>query len=51
MIRLHMKVNQERWYYHADRTAVVVFQDMVQKICTTHCMEQNLGYYLADSKP
>jgi len=31
MIRLHQKVNPERWYFHADRTGVVVFQDMVQK--------------------
>ena len=31
MIRLHQKVNPERWYYHADKTGVVVFQDMVQK--------------------
>ena len=25
------QVNPERWYYHADKTGVVVFQDMVQK--------------------
>lgn len=31
MIRLHQKINPERWYYHADKTGVVVFQDMVQK--------------------
>lgn len=31
LIRLHQKVNPERWYYHADRLGVVVFQDMVQK--------------------
>jgi hypothetical protein len=31
MIRLHQKVNPERWYYHADRHGLVVFQDMVQK--------------------
>ena len=30
MVRLHMKVNPERWYYHADRMGVVVFQDMPQ---------------------
>eukprot|EP01116_Phalansterium_solitarium_P001107 TRINITY_DN10887_c0_g1_i1.p1 TRINITY_DN10887_c0_g1~~TRINITY_DN10887_c0_g1_i1.p1 ORF type:complete len:694 (-),score=219.41 TRINITY_DN10887_c0_g1_i1:208-2289(-) len=30
-IRLHQKVNPERWYYHADRLGVVVLQDMVQK--------------------
>jgi beta-galactosidase/beta-glucuronidase len=31
MIRLHQKVNPERWYYHADRHGLIVFQDMVQK--------------------
>ncbi|CAE8715122.1 unnamed protein product, partial [Polarella glacialis] len=31
MIRLHQKVNPERWYYHADRHGLVVFQDMPQK--------------------
>lgn len=31
MIRLHQKVNPERWYYHADTLGVIVFQDMVQK--------------------
>merc|ERR1711998_620634 len=31
MIRLHQKVNPERWYYHADRHGILVFQDMIQK--------------------
>lgn len=31
VIRLHQKINPERWYYHADRLGVVVLQDMVQK--------------------
>lgn len=31
MIRLHQKVNPERWYYAADRLGVVVLQDMIQK--------------------
>jgi len=31
MIRLHQKVNPERWYYHADRLGLIVFQDMPQK--------------------
>jgi len=31
VVRLHQKVNPERWYYHADRLGVVVFQDAVQK--------------------
>ena len=30
MVRLHMKVNPERWYYHADTRGVAVFQDMPQ---------------------
>ena len=30
-IRLHQKVNPERWYYHADVVGVVVLQDAVQK--------------------
>jgi len=29
MIRLHQKVNPERWYYHADKIGVAIFQDMV----------------------
>lgn len=31
MIRLHQKVNPERWYYFADKHGVIVFQDMIQK--------------------
>jgi hypothetical protein len=31
VVRLHQKVNPERWYWHADRLGVVVIQDMVQK--------------------
>jgi len=31
MIRLHQKVNPERWYYFADRHGLVVLQDMPQK--------------------
>ena len=30
-VRLHQKVNPERWYYWADKLGVVVAQDMVQK--------------------
>ena len=29
-VRLHQKVNPDRWYYHADRLGVMVAQDMVQ---------------------
>ena len=31
VIRLHQKVNSERWYHYADKLGVVVIQDMVQK--------------------
>jgi beta-galactosidase/beta-glucuronidase len=30
-IRLHQKVNSDRWYYYADLLGVVVLQDMPQK--------------------
>lgn len=30
-VRLHQKVNPERWYWHADRLGVIVLQDMIQK--------------------
>ena len=30
MVRLHQKINPERWFYHADRLGVIVMQDMVQ---------------------
>lgn len=31
MIRLHQKVNPERWYYFADKHGLAIFQDMPQK--------------------
>jgi len=31
VIRLHQKVNSERWYYWADKIGVLIFQDAVQK--------------------
>jgi len=30
-VRLHQKVNPQRWYYHADRLGIIVIQDMIQK--------------------
>jgi beta-galactosidase/beta-glucuronidase len=30
MVRLHQKINPDRWYFHADREGVVVLQDAVQ---------------------
>jgi hypothetical protein len=29
-IRLHQKVNPQRWYLHADTVGVVILQDMIQ---------------------
>jgi len=31
MVRLHQKVNPDRWYYHADVVGVAIMQDAVQK--------------------
>jgi hypothetical protein len=31
ILRLHQKVNSERWYYHADTTGVAVFQVQLQR--------------------
>ena len=31
VIRLHQKVNPQRWYYWADTLGVAVLHDMVQK--------------------
>ena len=36
MVRLHQKVNPQRWYYHADVAGVLVFQDMVQHYGDPH---------------
>eukprot|EP01105_Mastigella_eilhardi_P009344 TRINITY_DN2211_c1_g1_i10.p1 TRINITY_DN2211_c1_g1~~TRINITY_DN2211_c1_g1_i10.p1 ORF type:complete len:418 (-),score=82.25 TRINITY_DN2211_c1_g1_i10:152-1405(-) len=30
-VRLHQKVNSERWYYYADKMGIIVIQDMIQK--------------------
>jgi hypothetical protein len=30
-VRLHQKVNSDRWYYYADSLGVVILQDMIQK--------------------
>ena len=29
MVRKHIKIEQERWYYHCDRLGMIVWQDMV----------------------
>lgn len=31
VVRLHQKVNSDRWYYWADKLGVVIIQDMIQK--------------------
>jgi len=45
-VRLHQKVNSERWYYHADRLGVVVLQDMIQKFGATN--SQTIDYFKSD---
>eukprot|EP01084_Bolivina_argentea_P296923 511456_1 len=34
-VRLHQKVNSERWYYWADKLGIIIMQDMVQKYNAT----------------
>jgi len=48
MVRLHQKVNPERWYYHADRHGLVVFQDMVQK--NDGATAETIPYFVQDMK-
>ena len=48
MIRLHQKVNPERWYYHADKLGVIVFQDMVQKYGGASA--ETIPYFVDDLK-
>jgi len=48
MIRLHQKVNPERWYYHADKLGLVVFQDMVQKF--HHASKDTVPLFVQDLK-
>ena len=31
-VRLHQKVNPDRWYWHADRLGVVVLQDIYEAL-------------------
>lgn len=46
MVRLHQKVNPERWYYHADKLGLVVFQDMVQKF--HHASKDTVPLFVQD---
>ena len=40
------KINPERWYYHADRLGVLIFQDMVQKY--GGASNDTIPYFVAD---
>lgn len=46
MVRLHQKVNSERWYYHADKLGVLVLQDAVQKY--GHASAATIPFFVAD---
>ena len=48
MVRLHQKVNPARWYYHADRAGVLIFQDMVQHYGDPHGVAPSAALYMAD---
>ena len=45
-VRLHQKVNPERWYYHADRLGILVLQDAVQKY--GRASEATIPYFETD---
>mmetsp|Transcript_86267 Transcript_86267/g.252342 ORF Transcript_86267/g.252342 Transcript_86267/m.252342 type:complete len:642 (+) Transcript_86267:55-1980(+) len=48
MIRLHQKVNPERWYYFADVHGLAVLQDMPQKY--TGASAKTIPYFVEDLK-
>ena len=49
MIRLHQKVNPERWYYHTDKAGVLIFQDMPQKLASRgSARAETIPYFIAD---
>ena len=48
MVRLHQKVNPERWYYHADKAGVAVFQDMPKKYLAQGRTNATVGYFVSD---
>ena len=50
MVRLHQKINPERWYWHADRLGVAVFQDMPQKYLAQGRTNETVRYYVSDLK-
>jgi len=48
MIRLHQKINPERWYFHADRHGLLVLQDMVQKY--GQASKATVPYFVSDMR-
>eukprot|EP01064_Diplonema_japonicum_P015101 TRINITY_DN22872_c0_g1_i1.p1 TRINITY_DN22872_c0_g1~~TRINITY_DN22872_c0_g1_i1.p1 ORF type:complete len:640 (+),score=75.56 TRINITY_DN22872_c0_g1_i1:47-1921(+) len=48
LVRLHQKVNMERWYYYADTLGLIVFQDAVQKYGSPHGNASDFELYKAD---
>lgn len=45
-VRLHQKVNSQRWYWFADSLGVVLFQDMIQKFGAQ--TDQTVPLFMAD---
>eukprot|EP01052_Picozoa_sp_SAG31_P051235 SAG31_NODE_12072_length_971_cov_0.899083_2_plen_140_part_01 len=50
MLRLHQKVNPERWYYFCDKHGVAVFQDMPQKYLRQGRTNATVQHYVSDMK-
>lgn len=48
MIRLHQKINPERWYYFADKKGLAIFQDMVQKY--GGASDATIPFFVSDMK-
>jgi len=47
-VRLHQKVNPERWYWYADQLGIIIQQDMVQHYGDQHGVVPSPAYYMAD---
>ena len=50
MLRLHQKVNPERWYYFADKLGVAIFQDMPQKYLAQGRTNETVKFFVDDLK-
>eukprot|EP00494_Astrolonche_serrata_P026105 UN26366 len=48
MVRLHQKVNPERWYHAADQMGLLIWQDMPQKYKSA--TNETIPSYLSDAK-